>query len=664
MKSKRKENRNRGNGHSASSTNADRNTSKGEHLRDRATIKRLKIYSTKPIRDKSGKIIKYDLQSKEVPDARVAPNRRWFGNTRVVSQQALEQFRSEIKTSMKNPYTFLMQQHKIPFGLVNDNEKQARCHLISTESFEETFGAKRRRKRPKLIYSDLNEFSKSVDKLSEEYDEQKDRNIKIEEEMKDERKNDIFDKGTSKRIWGELYKVIDASDVIVQVIDARDPMGTRCKHIEEYLIKEKKHKHLILVLNKCDLIPTWASARWVRLLSSEYPTLAFHASITNPFGKGSLIQLLRQFSKLHNDKKQISVGFIGYPNVGKSSIINTLRAKKVCKVAPIPGETKVWQYITLMRNIFLVDCPGVVYPSGESETDLVLKGVVRIENVPDCLDHIPVVLERVKREYLVNTYNIETWEDHLDFLAQFSKKTGKLLKGGEPDLNTAAKMILNDWQRGKIPYFVCPPFDDADRENDSTHKESSHETITSEKSAPFVEQNFEKIRVLNKFSPEELPTELQDIYQKQYSGAHNEGSFSDKEEDLVPDWDEIIQELQAGEEVTSVIEEENEKIEPQTKTKKKQEFLSQTDQESVRDGSKRLSKKNQIGYATIENESRDSINTGNEHNDKLCGALVKPKRMKTNKRKTGSRFYEEVNVKNRKRKRKRAKHQIMENSEF
>ena len=73
-------------------------------------------------------------------------------------------------------------------------------------------------------------------------------------------------------------------------------------------------------------------AAWVRHLSKDYPTLAFHASITNSFGKGSLIQLLRQFSSLHSDRKQISVGFIGYPNTGKSSIINTLRKKKVCTV--------------------------------------------------------------------------------------------------------------------------------------------------------------------------------------------------------------------------------------------------------------------------------------------------------------------------------------------
>lgn len=62
-----------------------------------------------------------------------------------------------------------------------------------------------------------------------------------------------------------------------------------------------------------------------------------------------------------------------YEIAGKSSVINTLRSKKVCKVAPIAGETKVWQYITLMRRIFLIDCPGVVFPTGETDEEKVLK---------------------------------------------------------------------------------------------------------------------------------------------------------------------------------------------------------------------------------------------------------------------------------------------------
>lgn len=151
----------------------------------------------------------------------------------------------------------------------------------------------------------------------------------------------IYAKGTSRRIYGELYKVIDSSDVILHILDARDPIGTLCESVLEFIRKEKAHKQVVLVINKCDLVPNWVTARYIQHLTPRYPTIAFHASPNHSFGKGSLIQLLRQFSQLHSDKKQISVGFVGYPNVGKSSVINTLKSGKVCTVAPVPGETKV-----------------------------------------------------------------------------------------------------------------------------------------------------------------------------------------------------------------------------------------------------------------------------------------------------------------------------------
>lgn len=199
-------------------------------------------------------------------------------------------------------------------------------------------------------------------------------------------------------------------------------------------------------------------AAWVKHLSKDRPTLAFHASITNSFGKGSLIQLLRQFSQLHKERKQISVGFIGYPNTGKSSIINTLRKKKVCQVAPIPGETKVWQYITLMKRIFLIDCPGIVPPSGkDSEEDILFRGVVRVEHVSSPEQYIAGVLRRCQAKHLERTYEISGWEDATDFLQMLARKQGRLIKGGEPDESGVAKQVLNDFNRGKIPWFVPPP---------------------------------------------------------------------------------------------------------------------------------------------------------------------------------------------------------------
>ena len=204
-------------------------------------------------------------------------------------------------------------------------------------------------------------------------------------------------------------------------------------------------------------------ASWVRSLSKEYPTLAFHASITNSFGKGSLIQLLRQFSSLHSDRKQISVGLIGGPNTGKSSIINTLLKKKVCTVAPIPGETKVWQYVSLMKRIYLIDCPGVVPPSStDTPTDLVLRGVVRVEKVEHPAQYISAVLSRVKRHHMEKTYDLKGWQDSTELLELLARKSGRLLRGGEPDLDGVAKMVLNDFMRGKIPWFTSAPLNEDD----------------------------------------------------------------------------------------------------------------------------------------------------------------------------------------------------------
>ena len=82
-----------------------------------------------------------------------------------------------------------------------------------------------------------------------------------------------------------------------------------------------------------------------------------------------------------------------------------------------------------MKRIYLIDCPGVVHPSPEdTETDIILKGVVRVEKVEAADDHIAEVLKRVKPEYIKQTYGINSWEDHVDFLEQLSKKSGRLLK--------------------------------------------------------------------------------------------------------------------------------------------------------------------------------------------------------------------------------------------
>ncbi|XP_043974001.1 nucleolar GTP-binding protein 2 [Gambusia affinis] len=556
---------------SSSSTNPDRvKGAGGNNMRDRATIKRLNMYRQKQRCNNRGKVIKpLQYQSTVAPGtvARVEPNIKWFTNTRVIKQSALQKFQEEMGAVQKDPYRMVMRQSKLPMSLLHDRAKahNSKVHILDTEGFETTFGPKAQRKRPNLLVGDVKDLVERAEASALNYSAEKDTNLVTEDTgVREEVREEIFKKGQSKRIWGELYKVIDSSDFIIQVLDARDPMGTRSKSIETYLKKEKPWKHLIFVLNKCDLIPTWVTKRWVAVLSQEYPTLAFHASLTNSFGKGSLIQLLRQFGKLHTDKKQISVGFIGYPNVGKSSVINTLRSKKVCNVAPIAGETKVWQYITLMRRIFLIDCPGVVYPSEDSESDIVLKGVVQVEKIKNPEEHIGAVLERAKPEYIQKTYRIPTWSSADDFLEKLAFRTGKLLKGGEPDLSTVSKMVLNDWQRGRIPFFVKPPGPEGDPEDEKPlalegppaaeenvqeeqadnpdsasgeqEEQQQRQKEQVQKILANVRQNFGKINVAPEFTEEDLiPVEMPDLDLSDFSGSdvdedvdEDEGGQEDK----------------------------------------------------------------------------------------------------------------------------------------
>jgi len=403
----------------------------------------------KPKRNAKGDIIQHALfQNPKAEPGRIQNARSWFSSTRTTDQRELESFREELEKRASDTYKVILDKGKVPMSLIQDEKEKKIRPVIS---YEDTFGKKSTRKRVKLTSSTIKE-------LAERSQAQNTASVK-EEEVKElsDTKEKAYLKGQSRRIWAELYKVLDSSDVVVHILDSRDPLGTECLNIRKYL-KKHPHKHLVYLLNKVDLLPTSVTAKWLSHFSKQTPTLAYHASsIDRNYGKQSLIGLLRQFAKLHPEKKQISVGFVGYPNVGKSSVINTLKSKVVCTVAPIPGQTKVWQYVSLMKRIYLIDCPGIVPSSDADETSVVLKGVVRVENISSPEDHVEAVLEKAEKKHIEKLYGIESYKDHEDFLEQLAKKTGRLWKGGVPDISTVAKVVIHDWLRGRIPYFVPPP---------------------------------------------------------------------------------------------------------------------------------------------------------------------------------------------------------------
>ena len=403
---------------------------------------------------------------------KIHPDRKWFGNVRTADQKELDKYRkvlSDTTEKQGSGFTVALRTKKLPLSLVKETFHKTLSEgerLLQVSSFNDTFGPKSRRKRPTIQLTGLDELMGNVDEKNGFYEPEKDADLHKNDfvESKNEVRHAIFEKGLSKRIWEELYKVVDSSDVLIYVLDARNPNGTRTRSLEEHLKRNCPSKHLIFVLNKCDLVPTSVTQKWVKYLQTIAPTMPFQASINNPFGKGSVIQLLKQFDVLHREKKSISVGFIGYPNVGKSSVINSLMKKACCKVAPIPGETKNWQYITLTKRIYLIDCPGIVYDQGETDTDKVLKGVVRAERLPDPENYIQPILDKVDKKHITDIFGIHHWEDAEDFITQVAEKTGKLKKGGEPMVANVCMSIINDWQRGNIPFFNRAP--DAEERNE------------------------------------------------------------------------------------------------------------------------------------------------------------------------------------------------------
>lgn len=118
-----------------------------------------------------------------------------------------------------------------------------------------------------------------------------------------------------------------------------------------------------------------------------------------------------------------------------------------------------------MKRIYLIDCPGVVPPSNtDTPQDILLRGVVRVENVENPEQYIPAVLKKTKPQHIERTYELKGYKDHIQFLELLARKGGRLLRGGEPDVDGVAKMVLNDFLRGKIPWFTPPPITESGEE--------------------------------------------------------------------------------------------------------------------------------------------------------------------------------------------------------
>ncbi|GAA5850816.1 hypothetical protein JCM8547_009097 [Rhodosporidiobolus lusitaniae] len=291
-----------------------------------------------------------------------------------------------------------------------------------------------------------------------------------------------------------LRKVLEMSDVVIEVLDARDPVGTRCRAVErEMKTLDGGRKKLVLVLNKIDLVPPAVVQSWLEHLRLQAPTIAFKSSTqqqrnhlsasssaTPQSASGSstkpLMELIKGFrlnstpssasapgaSSSGGDasgkpvRTSLTIGLVGHPNVGKSSLINTLKRSKACSVAPTPGWTKEVQEVVLEKGIRVLDCPGVVVEQ-RGEVEGALKGMVKPEDVTDVKAPVEAILARCNPSHLQMLYNIPYFDSLTSFLLEVARAKGRLRKGGVPDLDGTARSILRDWVAGRIPYYTAPP---------------------------------------------------------------------------------------------------------------------------------------------------------------------------------------------------------------
>ncbi|EJD76445.1 hypothetical protein, variant 2 [Loa loa] len=281
---------------------------------------------------------------------------------------------------------------------------------------------------------------------------------------------------TQKQYANELRETVESADIVIEVLDARDPLGSRSRSVEENILNAGKR--LVLLLNKIDLVPKENVKKWLTYLRQQSPTIAFkastqeqsrnlgrfsssnlHFSTSKCVGADLVMKLLLNYCRNKDIKTSIRVGIVGYPNVGKSSVINSLKRKRVCDVGAVPGITRQVQEVDLDKHIRLLDSPGVILePKGRLDnSEIALKNAIRVESLADPTAPVQAILRRCSRDSLILHYEIPEFKTCDEFLAHIARKGGRLKKGGRPDLNAAARKVLIDWNCGKLRYFTEPP---------------------------------------------------------------------------------------------------------------------------------------------------------------------------------------------------------------
>lgn len=266
--------------------------------------------------------------------------------------------------------------------------------------------------------------------------------------------------------WKEISKVVNSADVVVEVVDIRNPLGTMSRRLEKLV--EDRGKELLVLLNKADLVPRKVAEAWKEHLS-EMGYSVMYASATGRLGT----RMVRGWIRASAPSIPFTVAVVGYPKTGKSSIINALRGRKGASTSPIPGSagyTKGFQILKVEDGFYMIDSPGII-PVDGGWPEAVIRGMSPEEMrdpVPAALSLLELALS-LRPEAVKEAYGIEE-RDPLKILEAIALSRGWRYKSsGEPLIEEAARTVIRDYHTAKLLFYTLPP-EVRSSEGDNNHE--------------------------------------------------------------------------------------------------------------------------------------------------------------------------------------------------
>ncbi|WP_028301731.1 ribosome biogenesis GTPase YlqF [Oceanospirillum beijerinckii] len=289
----------------------------------------------------------------------------------------------------------------------------------------------------------------------------------------------------------QIKDALPEIDVIIEVLDARLPYSSENPMLAE--IRGKKP--CLKILSRDDLADPVRTKEWIKFFNDLEDTRAINVTTTESRTLKQIPKLVKEMAGHVRQDRPVRAMVMGIPNVGKSTLINSLAGKKVAKVGDEPAVTKRQQKIALPSGIAIVDTPGVLCPRIEDQKSayrLATSGAIRNTAI-DFLDIAMFAAEELAKRYptlLSQRYKMKTLPETPEgILELIASKRGGLRAGGEIDWHKASEVLLNDLRAGHIgrltletPDDIPEPVEEPEdqQEQNETLKSSDNPNTTAE----------------------------------------------------------------------------------------------------------------------------------------------------------------------------------------